>query len=155
MEYAKGPQFAADFTARTKENLAQLNSTYDVTQLINSLVGLLIIPRDYGFKYINDDLLDPILKNAIFQKVVENSYPDGTTLKSVLTHMRNAVCHSRMKFHVDKAGAEAAAKDIKIIEFRDSKKEDGRIYRFHMEISVDLLREFIFAFSDAIVDCIK
>ena len=156
MEYAKGPQFAADFTKRTKDNLALLgNSPYDVTQLINSLIGLLIIPREYGYEFINDNLLDSKLRDAIFQKVLENDYPEGTTLKSVLTHMRNAVCHSRMKFHVDKAGTEAVSKDIKIIEFRDRKTKDGNTYQFHMEIPIELLREFVFAFSEAITNSIK
>ena len=156
MEYAKGPLFAVDFANRTKENLALLgNSPYDVTQFINSLIGLLIIPREYGYEFINDALLDSKLRDAIFQKVVENNYPEGTTLKSVLTHMRNAVCHSRMKFHVDTAGAEAVSKDIKIIEFRDRKTQDGNTYQFLMEIPIELLHDFVFAFLEAITNCIK
>lgn len=151
MEYAKGPRFAVDFALRTRENLELLNnSPYDVTQLINSLIGLLIIPRDYGFRYINDDLLEPELRNAVFQCVNQNTYPSRTTLHSILTHMRNAVCHSRMKFHVDTAGSNAIAKDIKTIEFNDRKNENGNVYRFQMEISVELLQKFVYAFSTAI-----
>ena len=153
MEYATGPQFAIDFAERTKKNLELLNnSPYDVTQLINSLVGLLIIPRDYGFKYINEDLVDSNLRAAVLRGVRQNTYLTETSLNSVLTHMRNAVCHSRMRFHVDKAGKEAVAKDIKTVEFKDIKYEKGKVYRFQMEISVELLRELVYAFSEAIAE---
>ena len=156
MEYATGPQFAIDFAERTKKNLELLNnSSYDVTQLINSLVGLLIIPRDYGFRHINDNLIEPELRNAVLQGVQMNTYPSEISLNSVLTHMRNAVCHSRMKFHVDKAGTDAVVKDIATIEFKDSKRELGEIYRFQMEISIDLLKKLVYAFSAAIANHIE
>lgn len=155
MEYAKGKKFAAAFAARTKVNLQQLDAgQYDVTQLINSMIGLLIIPRQHGYTHISDDIIPPKIRGRIYSTVETNTYPEGTNIKEILRHMKNAISHSRMKFCVDMNGNEAVVRDIKIVEFRDQYKKDGQKHEFHMRITVDLLQQFLYEFSDAISKCI-
>ena len=59
MEFAKDKDFAADFVQRTKANITRGYHPYEVTQRINSLIGLLILPKERYYDNIDDGMISP------------------------------------------------------------------------------------------------
>ena len=108
MEY-----FISDFAARTKTNLALINKivdssyheAYEVTQLINSLLGLVVLPNEKFKKWEEkkstemkavEDKIWELLKICEDNDRYFNSYDDKES-KNVLLfidHIRNSVSHS-------------------------------------------------------------
>lgn len=99
-----------DFAHRTRvnlETLRQLQKTqpdleiYEVTQLINSMLGLLIFPQQ---KYIENIPKTPLaeLKDQGWPipKVVDN-YPQVRDLYELVRYLRNAIAHCNLKFLSD------------------------------------------------------
>ena len=63
MIYAKGKDFVRDYILRTKENCLRLEQgPYEVTQLINSAIGLLIIPQQKLYNEIANNMISEELK---------------------------------------------------------------------------------------------
>ena len=73
MEYAKDSEFLKDFVLRTKANISMCQSPYEVTQLVNSLIGLLILPKEQYYQNIQDDMINSQLLTTIKQKITINS----------------------------------------------------------------------------------
>lgn len=57
MEYAKDSAFVKDFIHRTKENIRNGTHPYEVTQLVNSLIGLLVLPKERHYTNIQDKMI--------------------------------------------------------------------------------------------------
>jgi len=105
--------FISDFAMRTMENLKCIeehNSKYGVTQLINSLFGLLIVPNE-KYKYRNNNpnkVPDKVFKaESEFYKSLQrefdileqekryyNNYPTKHMMSENITRLRNALAHS-------------------------------------------------------------
>lgn len=101
------------FAQRTKRNLDFIQQSsgdetlkiYEVTQLVNSLLGILLFPRSYMWKHFKSFELDqlnlqdwPDLTNQ--SPVLDKLSPDN--LEQVLREMRNAVAHNDLKFISDR-----------------------------------------------------
>ena len=105
MMYNKGNKFIADFVSRTKKNdeIVKNNDGYEVTQLINSLIGLLIIPEQTMYRQITDDSVDDKLLVKLISCINKNTYkPKKEDLQAITRHMRNAVAHSKISFKSEK-----------------------------------------------------
>ncbi|MDD5900751.1 MAG: HEPN family nuclease [Lachnospiraceae bacterium] len=105
--------FISDFATRTMDNLKcvqEHNSRYEVTQLINSLFGLLIVPNE-KFKYRSDNpqkVPDKVFKaeSKFYDKLkcefgrlerenrYYNNYPTKELVSEIITRFRNALAHS-------------------------------------------------------------
>ena len=102
------------FAQRTRKNLefirkalAVNKEVHLVTQLTNSLLGLVIVPRA---KYKDHDLWNVTLKDLEKQGWPKwepilnaqgqpgNLWADTTTLKDLVTHLRNAAAHGHFEF---------------------------------------------------------
>lgn len=148
MMYAKGNDFIKDFANRTKANLAVLgNGPYEVTQLINSMVGLLIIPETMQFNKITDTLVDSVLLDKMKNCIESNSYRKPINLQEISRHLRNAVAHSKIEFEAEKPNIINQPLIIHSVRFMDSKDTGESI---SIKIELELLKEFLFAFSDAL-----
>lgn len=99
MEYLEGKEFLGDFAQRTLSNLnvitkeAYINSEcYEVTQLINSLLGLIVFPFERNIK-TNDD-------NAVYALLAEYvNYPENDiSADCIIKNMRHAISHSHVLF---------------------------------------------------------
>lgn len=102
----------ADFAARTKHNLEFIRkahrenpgSVYEVTQLVNSLLGLLVFPQQ---RYVHSIPATPLaeLERAGWPiPQVEGSYPQVKDLNQLFRYLRNAVAHSNIEFLADERG---------------------------------------------------
>ncbi len=151
MMYASEEEFLADFVMRTKENIKLCGrGTYEVTQLINSMIGLLVIPKERYINLICDDLISSELLQKMLDCVEFDSYSDKGTLKGIVRHLRNAISHSKFDFKAERQPMYDTPLLIHSVTFEDHGKEDGIISDFKAVIPLYLLREFLFDFSDAL-----
>ena len=135
------------FARRTKRNLDFIQQAsgdptlqiYEVTQLVNSLLGLLLFPRIYTWGYFRSyriNQLDPQRwPNLTNQSIARDKLP-VFTLEHVLREMRNAVAHNDLKFIADRDN------EIERIGFRNenSKAFDYQYREWLLELTLPELR---------------
>ena len=148
------------FAGRTRKNLGYVKSVFDphdrqvhvVTHLVNSLLGLVIVPQEWG--------MDKELKKRTLQTLAGNGKPEWNitlddprgnkpkteTLGTLIWHLRNAAAHGRFEFsgdpdspHLDK---------VKII-VKDQPYQDAEM-NWRAEIRGDHLYEFCLRLADEI-----
>lgn len=145
MEYAKDSEFIKDFISRTKENINRGCHPYEVTQLINSLIGLLVLPKEKYYDGIKNEMIDAQLFRKI-QSCVINP-PTRCSLKYIVRRMRNAIAH----FHIE-CKADADTKEIEKIIFSDfADNDESKSPDFIIELEVSLVKHFVDQFSDAVL----
>ena len=148
MMHAKGDEFIKDFALRTKENYRLVQrGPYEVTQLINSAVGLLIIPQQKQYDKIVDGIVSEELLQDLQNCVVKNTYPQNLNLGQIARHIRNSIAHARFEFIAEKLPQKSKPIQIRKVVFKD--EDERRKYEFEISLTVELLEKFFFAFSDA------
>jgi hypothetical protein len=108
-----------DFAQRTKKNLEVIEKlqddhrghtgeidqeeveVYEVTQLINSMLGLLVFPQQEYFEHIPEISLADLANQGWPKPLVTGTYPDVKTLRDLMRYMRNAISHFHIKFKAD------------------------------------------------------
>lgn len=156
MMYASETKFVREYIDRTKWNydlMKNLNGSFEVTELINSMVGLLIIPKEQYLSQVTNNLIDQGLLNKMIQCIRKDDYSDST-LKGIVKHMRNAVAHGRIEFCAEKPPLNEAPLIIHSVIFKDQDDIKRPSKYFEIEINADLLEEFLFAFADGILTLI-
>ena len=105
------------FIARTQKNLIAIEclkdiscKVYEVTQLLNSMLGLLIFPKERFFEKIQNKRWDMMVKEE--WPLPSEDYSHVSDLKQLITNMRNAVAHCNIEL-IPEHG------EIISIEFRD------------------------------------
>ncbi len=100
MEYLKGQNFVGDFAKRTLENLKTIEKAgrdekthYEVTQLINSLLGLIVFPKERSAVVKNSCIasLRPYIQYG------DKNMPED----KLLNNLRNAIGHAHIFFEKD------------------------------------------------------
>ena len=148
MTYASGTEFVKDFVTRTRENYAWVKKgPYEVTQLINSAIGLLFIPKEN--MCITDDLVDAALLKQMTACVNTNTYPGTLNLYQLIKHLRNGIAHDRMEFHPVKPNIKDRPLKNEYIIIRDKDKDNN--YEFEIELTIDILEKFFIEFSDGVI----
>jgi hypothetical protein len=98
------------FAANTKRNMQHIRAArldgapvHEVTQIANSLLGLIVVPFEKG-------VVPPSLKKVPLELLSKSGWPSwhfeleiSETLGSLIHHLRNAVSHGRMIFSSDNA----------------------------------------------------
>ena len=150
-----------EFIKRTKENLDTYyshakNENREVTLLINSLFGLLTVPKEKFYKDIdnifnNENLLNKI-RNCISCDTYKNENPISISVAKILKHMRNALSHYRIILQGDNPYSSNELIEIKNVFFFDEDTYDNRNYRFEMTISLTLLKEFVDEIFNTIIN---
>lgn len=99
-----------DFASRTKKNLETLRQLqkqhpeieiYDVTQLINSMLGLLVFPQQSYFKKIPKITLVELQTQGWPIPKVTPSSKQAKNLRDLMRYMRNSVAHCNIIFLTD------------------------------------------------------
>lgn len=138
----------------------EITDAFEVTQLINSFVGLLIIPRQKCFKYMPDDIMFPMGSAAasLFERisadkeVCEDTYlakswnpktknwektnqKERITPKILALRLRNAVSHDHLKIQPLSPGKNGI---ITGIEFSDrptgNSSKSGEFFRLLLTV---------------------
>jgi hypothetical protein len=105
MEYS---DLITDFAERTLDNLDLVKravadgdpDAYEVTQLWNSLLGLIVAPREMDVRRLPRIRLTE-LHAAGWPNVTTAGKLESETLRGLVGNLRNAVAHFNVKFHVD------------------------------------------------------
>jgi hypothetical protein len=143
---------ALGFAERTRKNLAYIEAAFSsgadvhvVTQLANSLLGLIALPveRDLARPF-RDLQLNELIKQGWPRWVINRG--DCQTLEELLRHLRNAVAHGHMLFSSDSRLLEKVA-----IEFADFKRGAVEAH-WVARIQGPGLRDFSLSFSRLIED---
>ena len=149
--YASGKDFVKDFALRTKQNYYALKgSPYEVTQLINAMVGLLIIPEQILFDHISDSLLSDELFQKMSSCVAFNTYKKPINLREICRHLRNAVAHSHIEFQAEKPNISTNQLIIHSVTFTDINEKTKE--RIKILVPISLLEEFLLTFSDSVTN---
>jgi len=99
-----------DFAYRTRKNLDTLRTlqqtqpdveVYEVTQLINSMLGLLVFPEQRFFNEIPRTPLDELARQGWPIPKVEGDYPQVKDLQQLVRYLRNGISHFNIKFYAD------------------------------------------------------
>ena len=91
-------EFIRDYIERTKLNYERLKAgPYEVTQLINSAIGLLIIPEQKLYDKITNKMISKQLLNELIVHIQINTYDKQPNLKIIARHLRNSVAHARLE----------------------------------------------------------
>ena len=102
-----------DFAERTRRNLhllrrlQQENSeleVYEVTQLVNSMLGLLVFPQQCWYEQIPETPLSKLKEQGWPIPRVVGDFLDPTDLRQLVRYLRNAVSHFNIRFSVDDEG---------------------------------------------------
>ena len=94
-----------DFAKRTKHNLSLIqehhkkgNEAYEVTQLINSCLGLLVLPQQNFIRSIPETPIDELIDEGWIIPTVDGNYPQVKNLNELMRYMRNAIAHCNIEF---------------------------------------------------------
>ena len=103
----------ADFARRTRENLETLRkvqevhrdwSVFEVTQLINSMLGLLVFPQQQYFDRIPETAMPVLVEQGWPVPRVTGNYPQANDLRTLVRYLRNAISHFNIEFLERKGG---------------------------------------------------
>ncbi|MBJ6750983.1 HEPN family nuclease [Geomonas anaerohicana] len=107
-------ELVADFAKRTRQNLETLRllqikndsglSVFEVTQLINSMLGLLVFPQQRYFDEIPNTPLKELAATGWPIPRVVGDYRQPRDLRMLLRLLRNAVSHFNIEFLPDNNG---------------------------------------------------
>lgn len=95
-----------DFANRTKKNLEFIEQykdlpdcpVYEVTQLVNSLLGLLVFPREHFIDHIPKTPLSDLIRNGWPDIKVLQGYPPCDNLHDLVRLLRNGIAHFNIEF---------------------------------------------------------
>ncbi len=111
------------YNSTQEKELAQENEIklYEITQLINSLLGLLVFFKAFGHSIPNNNLSD-FTENKVMT-LNENTWENvsDSSLNDVLRHLRNALAHGNIIPQEQNGKVEG-------FEFQDKKDDHSPIY---------------------------
>ena len=101
------------FAERTKKNLEYIEECFDnekdvhiVTQIINSLLGLIVFPWEAGFDEAMEDIsLDDLENNGWPVWKITKGSEKCTTLGRLIRFLRNGAAHRNLEFSSDSCSA--------------------------------------------------
>ena len=107
MEYT---DLVKDFVSRTRANLEFIRNqdkssdVYEVTQLINSMLGLLVFPQQKYINEIPETPLQELEKEGWPMPKMVGKFPPAPNLRQLIRYLRNAISHFNMRFLSDSNG---------------------------------------------------
>lgn len=97
-----------DFSERTKKNLEAIQhlrtqgaEVYEATQLINSMLGLLVFPREEFVNRIPQAPFEDLARAAWPWPRVRDGFAQAEDLRELVRYLRNAIAHFNIEFLVD------------------------------------------------------
>lgn len=100
-----------DFARRTRDNLQRLNAlktsgieVYEVTALVNSMLGLLVFPQQRYVDSIPETPIDELASQGWPIPSVVGNFPQVSNLRQLVRHLRNAISHFNVEFFADGSG---------------------------------------------------
>ena len=110
MSYIEYTDLVSEFARRTRCNLETVRSVqksspdlevYEVTQLINSMLGLLVFPQQTFIDSIPPKLLGELRGEGWPIPEILGNYPQVKNINQLVKYLLNAITHSNVKFIPD------------------------------------------------------
>ena len=173
--------FLNDFANRTMENLKYIDryseseNLFEITQLINSMLGLIIVPveayKHYDFSpkskkmnykeimdkynsmlkkisYEDYSSIEKLIKKCKDNNQLYSDYPDDDGVNQFIKHIRNSVAHGGNKgLHFYPISESNLITDIFFYDNMKDRYSDNK-YEFCVKISVSDLKELIKCISN-------
>jgi len=141
-----GFELEDEFIARTQKNLIAIeclkdkgDEVYEVTQLLNSMLGLLIFPREKLDGKIQPKSWDTMVKEGWPLPSGDNARVSD--LEQLIRNMRNAVAHCDFEVITEH-------NEIISIKFGDTRDNQRKQPLWKGEYDVASLRKFVYMFLD-------
>jgi HEPN pEK499 p136 len=122
-----------DFALRTRKNLAAIDAlvaangeAFEVTQLINSMLGLLVFPQQKYVDSIPKTTLAELEQKGWPIPKIRGEFEQVQDLNQLIRYLRNAVAHFNIQFIDDGRGNIAV---LRVWNMAPVKERDGRIRR--------------------------
>ena len=106
-------ELVKDFAQRTKNNLETLRAiqaerpdieVFEVTQMVNSLLGLLVFPQQEYVNKIPATPIEELAASGWAVPEVDGEFEQVNDLKQLVQYLRNAIAHFNIKFTEDERG---------------------------------------------------
>lgn len=142
-----------DFAQRTKKNLTYIESQvqsspdkdlFEVTQLINSLLGLLVFPFEKDKHRIPNRTLQELQDTGWKVPRIIGNFKQVSNLRQLIRYLRNSVAHFNIEFYSDEKN--------QIAGLRVWNVHENRGITWKAEMSIDELRNNVYKFIEIIED---
>jgi len=135
-----------EFITRTKEIIKQYESVqvpqkekYEVTLLINCLVGLLIVPQQKWYKVLPTEIVSETEWGIDADNIIcckSGKKGERKTIRNVAKHLRNSISHYNFEVQKGNSGK------IDNTKFKDFTDENKTTKTFEIVMSIVSLRKF-------------
>lgn len=142
VELAKRVRKNLDFIIEKRADGAEV---HEVTQLVTSLLGLIVFPwEDKALKHLEGLHLSGLEKEGWprWDISLDETKHGTKTLRELMRHLRNAASHQRVKFSSDDPEMEKV-----IIQFKDAPQKNGRV-NWRAKINAADLKKFCVLFTE-------
>jgi hypothetical protein len=143
-----------DFARRTRRNLEELRTlqrsnpkaeVYEVTQLVNSMLGLLVFPQQLYINRIPKTPLSDLVSKGWAIPEVRGNYPQVENLNQLVRYLRNAISHCNLEFLSDGDG------NIRGLTVWNTNPRTKAI-TWRAELTVDDIEKIANKFTDLLID---
>ena len=150
---------ALGFALRTKKNLAFIEraaqdheDVHVVTQLVNSLLGLVVFPWERGFAEQLERLpVAQLIKEGWPAWDVSEGVEESRYLGKLLRRVRNGIAHGHLTFSSNSLAPAEVTITVEDWTHRKNENEEWiPVLRWRGEIRTDHLREFCYRFIDRV-----
>lgn len=143
-------KFIRDHAKRSRENYELLKSGGSPTAaLIDSMIGLLILPSQKLFDEIAQDIVDDasLMENILSECSTGPTTRSPRNLFRVAQHLRNSAAHKAIAVSAEALPEPGRPVSVDWITFKDQNNRESTTVEIAM--SVETLEQFFYAFSDA------
>ena len=143
----------SDFADRTRRNLEVIDrlkddpesDVFEVTQLINSMLGLLVFPRENFLDRIPEIPLAELKQRGwpqIREITTEESFDPPENLRELVRYLRNSIAHLNIEFRPENG----VIRGITVWKMKRGKKN------WKASLNLEELREFTLKFVELLKD---
>ena len=143
-------KFIRDHAKRSRENYELLKSSGSPTAaLIDSLIGLLILPSQKLFDEMAQDIVDDasLLENILSECSTGPTTRSPRSLFQVAQHLRSSAAHKAITVSAEILPEPGRPVSVDWLTFKDQNNRESTTVEITM--SVETLEQFFYAFSDA------
>lgn len=146
MDYQK--EFIVDFAKRTRANLEFIecnksSDVFEVTQLFNSMLGLLVFPQQSYMNRIPETPLQDLVNSGWPTINVIKGSASFDNLRQLIRMLRNGVSHCNVEFIADNKNQLIG---LKVWNHEGGKKQNPK--NWEAELSIHDLRTIAFKFIE-------
>lgn len=127
-----------DFAERTRKNLNFIEQSlengaevFEVTQLVNSLLGLLVFPQQHYFDHIPQKPLKELRQEGWPDVKVVGDFQQHQNLRELMRYLRNAVSHFNLEFI---ANQNRQLQVVKVWNINPRKRNRPKTWEAHLSL---------------------